>query len=92
MNQLPVNSHGGKQKGSREGRSRTITFEFSEVETSSTLSLFKYQKPMIARSKTGNHIGGSFPHFMREFGKGDLLPSVSLENLLLTTFLKSYNI
>ena len=33
--------------------------EFSEGETSSSLSILKYQKPMIAWKKTGKHIGGS---------------------------------
>ena len=36
-------------------------------------AILKYQKPMIAWSKTGNHIGGSLPGFMYKFGKGDFL-------------------
>ena len=49
--------------------------EFSEGQTSSPFSILKYQKPMIAWSKIGNHSGGSLLRFMREFGKGDFLPT-----------------
>ena len=34
-----------------------------------TTTILKYQKPMIAWSKAGNHIGGSLFRFMPEFGK-----------------------
>ena len=36
---------------------------------------FETSEAMIAWSKTGNHIRGSLPRFMREFGKEDFLPA-----------------
>ena len=42
------------------------------------LTILKYQKPMIAWSKTGNHMGGSLPSFMRKFGMGDFLSAFDL--------------
>ena len=39
-------------------------------------AILKYQKPMMAWSKTGNHIGGSLPSFMRKSGKRDFLSAL----------------
>ena len=36
-------------------------------------TILKYQKPVIAWSKTSKHIGGSLPGFMCKFGQGDFL-------------------
>ena len=55
--------------------------EFFVGETSSLLSILKYQKPMIVWSKTGNRIRGSLPRFMREFGKGEFFTAFHFQIL-----------